>query len=194
MDRSRSHHILSQEEVNSGKTTSWPELEITGTIKNLSPQLWKLQHLTALYLNDNSLFRIPSSISLLNNLKRLDISNNKLRSLPAEIGDLYNLRELMLNNNYLRALPYELGKLFQLSQLGLKVGSDSEKSEILICFGFRAILWVLTSSSCSLRSTGPESCWTSCWTTSRCRRRTRPPGPGYSWPRWTGATPRPCSR
>jgi len=127
LDRSRSHHILSQEEVNSGKTTSWPELEITGTIKNLSPQLWKLQHLTALYLNDNSLFRIPSSISLLHNLKRLDISNNKLRSLPAEIGDLYNLRELMLNNNYLRALPYELGKLFQLSQLGLKgnpLGSD----------------------------------------------------------------------
>ena len=127
LDRNRSHHILSQDEVNSGKTTSWPELEITGTIKNLSPQLWKLQHLTALYLNDNSLFRIPSSISLLNNLKRLDISNNKLRSLPAEIGDLYNLRELMLNNNYLRALPYELGKLFQLSQLGLKVGSDSRE-------------------------------------------------------------------
>ena len=48
-----------------GKTTSWPELEITGTIKNLSPALWRLQHLTALYLNDNSLFRIPPSISLL---------------------------------------------------------------------------------------------------------------------------------
>ena len=134
LDRNRSHHILSQDEVNSGKTTSWPELEITGTIKNLSPQLWKLQHLTALYLNDNSLFRIPSSISLLNNLKRLDISNNKLRSLPAEIGDLYNLRELMLNNNYLRALPYELGKLFQLSQLGLKVGSESVETEILMLF------------------------------------------------------------
>ena len=104
-----------------GKTTNWPELEITGTIKNLSPALWKLQHLTALYLNDNSLFRIPSSISLLHNLKRLDISNNKLRSLPAEIGDLCYLKELMLNNNYLRALPYELGKLFQLTQLGLKV-------------------------------------------------------------------------
>ena len=121
LDRSRSHNILSQEEVANGKTTNWPELEITGTIKNLSPQLWKLQHLTALYLNDNSLFRIPSSISLLHNLKRLDLSNNKLRSLPAEIGDLCNLRELMLNNNYLRALPYELVKLFQLTQLGLKV-------------------------------------------------------------------------
>ena len=52
-------------QVAGGKTTSWPELEITGTIKNLSPALWRLQHLTALYLNDNSLFRIPPSISLL---------------------------------------------------------------------------------------------------------------------------------
>ena len=121
LDRSRSHHILSQEEVAGGRSTSWPELEITGTIKNLSPALWRLQHLTALYLNDNSLFRIPPSISLLQNLKRLDLSNNKLRSLPAEIGDLSSLKELMLNNNYLRALPYELGKLFQLATLGLKV-------------------------------------------------------------------------
>ena len=80
LDRSRIPNILSQEDVTNGKTTNWPELEITGTIKNLSPALWKLQHLTALYLNDNSLFRIPSSISLLHNLKRLDISNNK----PAE--------------------------------------------------------------------------------------------------------------
>ena len=89
LDRSRSHHILSQEEVKSkrslnfclnhpfayqvagGKTTSWPELEITGTIKNLSPALWRLQHLTALYLNDNSLFRIPPSISLLQVRHRL---------------------------------------------------------------------------------------------------------------------------
>ena len=70
LDRSRSHHILSPEEVAGGKSTSWPELEITGTIKNLSPALWKLQHLTALYLNDNSLFRIPPSISLLQNLRQ----------------------------------------------------------------------------------------------------------------------------
>jgi len=120
LDRNRTHHILSQEELAAGKKTNWPELEITGTIRNLSPALWKLQHLTALYLNDNSLFRLPPSISLLQSLRRLDVSNNKLRSLPAEIGDLVQLRELMLNNNYLRVLPYELGKLFQLQVLGLK--------------------------------------------------------------------------
>jgi len=120
LDRNRTHHILSQEELAAGKKTCWPELELTGMIRNLSPKLWKLQHLTALYLNDNSLFRLPTSISLLQSLKRLDISNNKLRSLPAEIGDLVQLGELMLNNNYLRILPYELGKLFQLQVLGLK--------------------------------------------------------------------------
>ena len=46
-----------QEDLANGKTTNWPELEITGTIRNLSPELWKLEHLTALYINDNCLFR-----------------------------------------------------------------------------------------------------------------------------------------
>jgi len=127
LDRNRTHHILSPEEIAEGRTTHWPELEITGTIKNLSPALWQLQHLTGLFLNDNSLYRIPPSVAMLINLRRLDLANNKLRSLPAEIGDLCNLRELMLNNNYLRALPFELGKLFQLQVMGLKgnpLGSD----------------------------------------------------------------------
>ena len=138
LDRSRSHHILSQEEVRSlfnvriicqhclknltqgdrllfwlnliptppalhfrpksfglfynlwwfqvagGKTTSWPELEITGTIKNLSPALWRLQHLTALYLNDNSLFRIPPSISLLQVRRSKTLKYNLLNLPPSE--------------------------------------------------------------------------------------------------------------
>ncbi len=65
--------------MKNGKTTNWPELEITGTIRNLSPDLWKLTHLTALYINDNSLFRLPPDISQLVNLRKLDLSNNKLR-------------------------------------------------------------------------------------------------------------------
>ncbi|CAD6215643.1 GSCOCG00000455001-RA-CDS, partial [Cotesia congregata] len=125
----RAHSIMSTEEANSGKKSHWPELEITGNVKNLSPNLWQLKHLTALYLNDNSLQRIPIEIGRLSNLKVLDLSNNKLRSLPSELGDLINLkvlivflffrRELLLNQNYLRVLPYELGKLFQLQVLGL---------------------------------------------------------------------------
>lgn len=91
-----------------------------GTIRNLSPNLWKLQHLTSLYLNDNNLQRIPPEISRLTCLLHLDLSCNKLRNLPPEIGELTTLRELYLHNNYLRTLPLEMGKLFKLQILRLK--------------------------------------------------------------------------
>lgn len=116
----RTHTIMSPEDVQSGKLTRWPELEITGSVRNISPSLWKMTHLTTLYLNDNNLTRIPSDVNKLTHLMHLDLSNNKLRSIPPEIGDLIYLRELLLNNNYLRVLPYELGKLFKLQTLGLK--------------------------------------------------------------------------
>ncbi|XP_017764804.1 PREDICTED: CCR4-NOT transcription complex subunit 6-like isoform X1 [Eufriesea mexicana] len=129
----RTHTFMSTEDANSGKKSCWPELEITGSIRNLSPNLWQLTHLTALYLNDNSLQRIPPEIGRLVNLRALDLSSNKLRSLPAELGDLIYLRELLLNQNYLRVLPYELGKLFQLQVLGLQ-GNPLSK-EIMALYG-----------------------------------------------------------
>ncbi|KAK2720822.1 hypothetical protein QYM36_004635 [Artemia franciscana] len=116
----RLHTLMTSDDIASGKKSHWPELEITGTIRNLSPALWQLQHLTCLYLNDNCLQRIPPDIGRLTSLQHLDLSCNKLRSLPAELGDLVCLRELLLNNNSIRILPYELGKLFQLQVLGLK--------------------------------------------------------------------------
>ncbi|KAI9561152.1 hypothetical protein GHT06_012108 [Daphnia sinensis] len=116
----RSHTFMPLEEVNAGKKSQWMELEITGTIRNLSPNLWKLQHLTSLYLNDNNLTRIPPEICRLTCLVQLDLSCNKLRNLPPEIGELVTLRELLLHNNYIRTLPLEMGKLFKLQILGLK--------------------------------------------------------------------------
>lgn len=116
----RTHTIMSPEDVLSGKKSHWPELEITGNVRNLSPALWKMQHLTCLYLNDNNLCKLPAEINRLSCLQHLDLSCNKLRSLPPEIGDLIYLRELLLNNNLLRVLPYEVGKLFKLQVLGLK--------------------------------------------------------------------------
>ncbi|XP_068231395.1 CCR4-NOT transcription complex subunit 6-like [Palaemon carinicauda] len=118
--RVRSHTIMGQEEFGSGKKSYWPELEITGNIRNISPAVWTLQHLTSLYLNDNCLSRIPAEIARLEHLMYLDLSCNKIRSLPAEIGELTRLRELLLNNNQLRVLPYEIGKLFNLQNIGLK--------------------------------------------------------------------------
>lgn len=63
-----------------------------GNVRNLSPALWQFEHLTALFLNDNNLLRLPSDIGLLINLRTLDLSSNKLRSLPAELGELIQLR------------------------------------------------------------------------------------------------------
>ncbi|RLU22157.1 hypothetical protein DMN91_006537 [Ooceraea biroi] len=129
----RIYTLMGSEDLQSGKKSHWSELEITGSIRNLSPNLWQMIHLTALYLNDNSLQRVPAEIGRLVNLRILDLSSNKLRSLPAELGDLIYLRELLLNQNYLRVLPYELGKLFQLQVLGLQ-GNPLSK-EVMALYG-----------------------------------------------------------
>ncbi|EFP08483.1 hypothetical protein GCK72_014289 [Caenorhabditis remanei] len=115
----RVHKVLTDEELAKGMSTRWTELEIHGKVKNLSPSLWQLTHLSALFLNNNQLQRLPPEISQLSNLTMLDISNNKLRSLPTELGDMITLCHLYLNNNQLRVLPYELGKLFRIQTLGL---------------------------------------------------------------------------
>lgn len=69
---------------------------MTGNVRNLSPMLWTLSQLTALYLNDNQLTRLPSEIACLVNLVILDLSNNKLRNLPSEIGRNLIARSLQI--------------------------------------------------------------------------------------------------
>ena len=115
----RNDTIMALEEEDQAKKSQWTCLEIKGTIRNLSPQLWTFTHLTGLFLNDNHLHRIPSDITRLSSLTLLDLSGNKLRSLPSELGDMIHLRELLLNNNMLRVLPYELGRLFLLQTLAI---------------------------------------------------------------------------
>ncbi|KAJ6638192.1 Omega-amidase NIT2 [Pseudolycoriella hygida] len=115
----RQQNFLSPEDIAAGRKAFWHGIEITGNVRNISPALWQFEHLTAVFINDNNLLRLPNDIGLLCNLKILDLSCNKLRSLPAELGELIHLRELLLNNNLLRVLPYEIGKLFHLQILGL---------------------------------------------------------------------------
>lgn len=88
----KNHTFMSAEDQAAGKKSLWTELEITGTIRNLSPNLFQLTHLTGLYLKNNCLQRLPPDICQLINLRTLDVSYNKLRSLPAELGDLIHLR------------------------------------------------------------------------------------------------------
>uniref|UniRef100_A0A1B0G3N8 Uncharacterized protein n=1 Tax=Glossina morsitans morsitans TaxID=37546 RepID=A0A1B0G3N8_GLOMM len=127
----RQQIFMSSEDVAAGKKSNWTGIEITGCVRNISPSLWEFEHLTALYLNDNQLLRLPADIGLLVNLRTLDVSSNKLRSLPAELGELIQLRELLLNNNFLRVLPYEIGKLFHLHILGL-MGNPLQKEFLSI--------------------------------------------------------------
>ena len=54
------------------KRSPWTELEIRGPIKNLSPELWKLTHLTALFLNDNNL-QVLGSCGTICAIKKLNI-------------------------------------------------------------------------------------------------------------------------
>lgn len=109
----RQQTFMSQEDVAAGRKSNWHGVEITGNsslafqliklnsnvqlnfsgnVRNVSASLWHFEHLTALYLNDNNLLRLPNDIGLLVNLRTLDISSNKLRSLPAELGELIHLR------------------------------------------------------------------------------------------------------
>nr|CAB3232271.1 CCR4-NOT transcription complex subunit 6-like [Phallusia mammillata] len=155
----RNTQIMTQEEAKSGKRSHWEELEITGTIRNLSPAIWRLSHLTALFLNDNQLSRISPDISRLQNLLCLDLSSNKLRSLPAELGDLVKLRELMLNHNHLRVLPYELGKLFQLQLLGLKGNPLTSEITGLYQTGTNNLLTYLLDNLAVTTMKPPEREW-----------------------------------
>ncbi|XP_077999491.1 CCR4-NOT transcription complex subunit 6-like [Glandiceps talaboti] len=170
----RAYKIMSSEDIAQGKPSIWLELEITGTVRNLSPELWRLQNLTALYLNDNNLSRIPPDIAKLNRLTFLDLSSNKLRSLPAELGDMSQLRELLLNNNCLRALPYELGRLFQLQTLGLK--GNPLSSDIISLYSepngtFRLLTYMLDNLAVPSSSSPSRP-----WVQLNSPDRTRPTG------------------
>lgn len=101
--------------------SSWNALDLGGMrLKNLTPALFKYDHLTTLYLNHNQLTHIPPAISSLHHLTVLDLSCNLLETLSPEIGMCTSLEHLWLFDNSLETLPYELGHLHQLKLLGIE--------------------------------------------------------------------------
>lgn len=90
----------------------------SGKICYLSDSLFKMTHLTSLYLNGNSIKRLPPEIVLLSNLQHLNVSNNLLTTLPPKMEKMQSLRELILKNNYIVHVPTELGMLFNLCIFG----------------------------------------------------------------------------
>ncbi|KAK4877286.1 hypothetical protein RN001_009792 [Aquatica leii] len=67
-----------------------------------------LTNLLELYLNDNHIKKLPSSICGLKKLQILDLSNNMLKDLPEDLGNLTNLRRLSIQENKISRLPKSL--------------------------------------------------------------------------------------
>lgn len=81
----------------------------------------KLKDLRILYLSNNQLEEIPSSIGENSNLMALDLRGNKLKTLPEELGNCGELERLRLNGNSLSAGAFEIiGKLTNLKELHLR--------------------------------------------------------------------------
>lgn len=73
-----------------------------------------------LRLNDCQLAQLPLEIFALNSLVSLDVDNNNLKKLPDTIGNLSRLKVLTANGNKLVNIPYEINKLASLEQLELQ--------------------------------------------------------------------------
>lgn len=65
-----------------------------------------------LYLANNSLTRVPTSILELDNLRLLSLRQNNISQIPAGVRKLVNLTSLNLAGNSLRYLPFEIIELF----------------------------------------------------------------------------------
>jgi len=126
---SRTHRILSRDELENGKQARWLELEVHGKIRNLNG-LSEMRHLTALFASHNAIQKIPPKISQLSSLTLLDLSHNQISVLPPEIGDMGTLTHLNIAHNLLKSLPAEMGKLFRLKSLN--ISNNPLPSDLLV--------------------------------------------------------------
>jgi flavin-dependent dehydrogenase len=82
-------------------------------------ELFSIDNLKVLNLNDNMLENIPSDIKIHVGLKELYLRNNKLKTLPDEVFNLQKLEILRLSYNELIMLPtFNLPKLRELCLTG----------------------------------------------------------------------------
>lgn len=110
----------------------WHALDLSNLqIFNISPNIFKYNFLTRLYLNGNSLTELPAEIKHLSNLRVLDLSHNRLTSLPAELGSCFQLKYLYFFDNMVTTLPWEFGNLCNLQFLGVE-GNPLEKQFLKI--------------------------------------------------------------
>ena len=91
-------------------------------LKELPTSINKLKNLKWLLLDKNQLRELPHNICELSNLMWLSVSFNQLSVLPSNIKHLKNLQGLHLRYNQLTTLPDEIGELKKL--IGLHVAGN----------------------------------------------------------------------
>ena len=97
------------------------KLDLGGfSLTEIPKEVFELQSLKILWLNDNNITEIPSDISKLENLNQIRLYNNQLTELPAEIGRLQKLGVLWAQNNELTYLPDEIGDCSMLAVLSVE--------------------------------------------------------------------------
>ncbi|MBN1872603.1 MAG: leucine-rich repeat domain-containing protein [Anaerolineae bacterium] len=89
-------------------------------LREIPPEVWKLEHLISLDVSDNRLKALPPEIARLTNLETLRLDGNRLESLPPEIGQLTHLKWLDLDDNRLTTLPPEFAHLQSLTHLQIQ--------------------------------------------------------------------------
>jgi len=86
----------------------------------LPSSLAKLTKLRYLNISENAFEAWPESISGMKSLIELRATDNRLTSIPDSVGRLARLRELHVRNNQLASLPESIGALEELRQIDLR--------------------------------------------------------------------------
>ncbi|WP_426476692.1 leucine-rich repeat domain-containing protein [Chryseobacterium sp. CBSDS_008] len=117
-----------QNDGRSGVTSlSLRSLDIdTEVLKEIMPQILKINNLMKLDLSINSITQLPESVAQLSNLTSLDVSNTSITQLPESIAQLSNLTELDVSNTSIIQLPESIGQLSNLTELDLSRNSITQ--------------------------------------------------------------------
>lgn len=86
---------------------------------NFPDTLKSLKNLQKLYLNSDSLEKLPKGILELVNIQTLSIGNNQLSGFDESFDNLKKLQKLYLNSNNLRELPTSILAINSLNVLNL---------------------------------------------------------------------------
>ncbi|MCH2045600.1 MAG: leucine-rich repeat domain-containing protein [Saprospiraceae bacterium] len=115
------------------RASSIYEIDISGQdVEAVSEKIAILNSLEYIYMDNNSLKKLPKSMKKLKSLNELSIAGNKLQNdIPDVIGELTQLTKLDLSENELQELPSEILQLKNLEVLDLRYNQLSDLPEPL---------------------------------------------------------------